>query len=56
MRVQHLTFLLIQRAKNLLSSTDEKIETIARMVGCENPFTFSSLFKKWVGWSPSRYR
>jgi AraC-like DNA-binding protein len=54
--MQHLTFLRIQRAKNLLSSTDEKIETIARLVGYENPFTFSSLFKKWVGWSPSRYR
>ena len=54
--MQHLTFLRIQRAKNLLSSTDEKIETIARMVGYENPFTFSTLFKKWVGWSPSRYR
>ena len=54
--MQHLTFLRIQRAKNLLSSTDEKIETIAHLVGYENPFTFSSLFKKWVGWSPSRYR
>jgi len=54
--MQHLTFLRIQRAKVLLSSTDEKIETIARLVGYENPFTFSSLFKKWVGWSPSRYR
>ncbi|OUW16007.1 MAG: hypothetical protein CBD18_07785 [Opitutales bacterium TMED158] len=54
--MQHLTFLRIQRAKNLLSTTDEKIETIARMVGYENPFTFSTLFKKWVGWSPSRYR
>lgn len=54
--MQHLTFLRIQRAKNLLSGTEEKIETIARLVGYENPFTFSTLFKKWVGWSPSRYR
>ena len=54
--MQHLTFLRIQQAKNLLSSTDDKIETIARLVGYENPFTFSTLFKKWVGWSPSRYR
>lgn len=54
--MQHLTFLRIQQAKRLLSTTDDKIETIARMVGYENPFTFSTLFKKWVGWSPSRYR
>ncbi len=54
--MQQLTFLRIQKAKNLLSSTNEKIETVARLVGYENPFTFSTLFKKWVGWSPSRYR
>lgn len=54
--MQHLTFLRIQRAKQLLSSTNDKIETIAHQVGYENPFTFSTLFKKWVGWSPSRYR
>ncbi len=54
--MQHLTFLRIQRAKTLLSSCDDKIETIARRVGYENPFTFSTLFKKWVGWSPSQYR
>lgn len=54
--MQHLTFLRIQEAKNLLSSTNDKIETIAHRVGYENPFTFSTLFKKWVGWSPSQYR
>ena len=54
--MQHLTFLRIQRAKYLLSSTDDKIDSIARAVGYENPFTFSTLFKRWVGWSPSRYR
>ena len=51
-----LTFLRIQRAKYLLSSTDDKIDSIARAVGYENPFTFSTLFKRWIGWSPSRYR
>ena len=54
--MQHLTFLLIQRAKYLLSSTDDKIDSIARVVGYENPFAFSTLFKHWVGWSPPRYR
>lgn len=54
--MQHLTFLRIQQAKILLSSTNEKIESIARRVGYENAYNFSTLFKKWVGWSPSRYR
>jgi len=25
-------------------------------VGYENPFVFSTTFKKWVGWRPSDYR
>jgi AraC-like DNA-binding protein len=54
--MQHLTFLRMQRAKLLLSTTTDKIETIARAVSYENPFTFSTLFKRWVGWSPSKFR
>jgi AraC-like DNA-binding protein len=54
--LQHLTFLRIQRAQRLLSSTNEKIETIANAVGYESAFTFSNCFKKWVGWRPSEYR
>ncbi|MCZ6673117.1 MAG: AraC family transcriptional regulator [Verrucomicrobia bacterium] len=54
--MQHLTFLRMQRSKTLLSTTNDKIETIARAVGYENPFTFSTLFKRWVGWSPSKFR
>jgi len=54
--MQHLTFLRMQRAKHLLRTTDDKIETIAHAVSYENPFTFSTLFKRWVGWSPSKFR
>ncbi|MDA0347671.1 MAG: AraC family transcriptional regulator [Verrucomicrobia bacterium] len=54
--MQQLTFLRMQRSKTLLSTTNDKIETIARAVGYENPFTFSTLFKRWVGWSPSKFR
>ncbi len=54
--MQHLTFLRMQKAKQLLSSTDDKIETIARSVSYESLQTFSSLFKRWVGWSPSKFR
>ena len=54
--MQHVTFLRIQRASHLLATSDDKIETIAREVGYQNPFTFSTTFKKWVGWRPSEHR
>lgn len=54
--MHHLTFLRIQRAQHLLSTIDDKVETIARAVGYQNPFTFSTLFKRWVGWRPVEYR
>ena len=37
-------------------SIKDKIETIAHACGYENPFVFSTTFKKWVGWRPSEYR
>ena len=54
--MQHLTFLRMQKAKLLLSTTHDKIETIAYALSYENPFVFSTLFKRWVGWSPSEFR
>lgn len=54
--LQQLTFLRMQRAQRLLSTTTDKIETIAHTVGYENAFTFSNRFKKWVGWRPSEHR
>lgn len=54
--MQHLTFLRMKQARHLLSTTDEKIEVIARAVGYESPFTFSNTFKKWVGLRPSELR
>jgi AraC-like DNA-binding protein len=49
-------YLRMKRAAELLSTTDDKVDTIARDVGYENPFVFSTTFKRWVGWSPSDYR
>ena len=54
--MQHLTFLRMQRAIDLLGSTDDKIETIARAVGYDFPYSFSNVFKKWVGLRPSDCR
>ncbi len=54
--VQHVTYLRMRRAIELLTSSDDKIETIACEVGYENPFTFSNAFKRWTGRRPSDYR
>ncbi|MEP4079434.1 AraC family transcriptional regulator [Haloferula sp.] len=54
--IQQVTFLRMQKASQLLASGDDKIEVIAREVGYQNPFTFSTAFKKWVGWRPSEHR
>jgi AraC-like DNA-binding protein len=54
--MQQLTSLRIQRAQELLSTTEDKIETIARTVGYDNVEVFSRVFKRWVGCSPSSYR
>jgi AraC-like DNA-binding protein len=54
--MHHVIFLRMQLAAKLLATTNDKIETIATEVGYENPFVFSTTFKKWVGWRPSEYR
>ena len=54
--MQHLTHLRLQRARHLLSVTDDKVEVIARAVGFESAFTFSNTFKNWVGCRPSEFR
>jgi len=54
--MQHLTHLRLQRARHLLSVTDDKVEVIARAVGFESAFTFSNTFNKWIGWRPSEFR
>ena len=54
--MQHLTFLRMRRASEMLSTTDEKIETIAHAVGYSSAFHFSNVFVKWVGCRPSEYR
>ena len=54
--MQHLTFLRMQKARSLLTTSDEKIETIAHLVGYESAFAFSNTFTKWVGWRPSEHR
>lgn len=54
--MQHLTFLRMQQARQLLRETQDKVETIAHAVGYESAFAFSNTFTKWVGWRPSEHR
>jgi len=54
--MQHVAHLRMQRAAELLAATDDKVETIALAVGYQNPFAFSTTFKKWTGVRPSGYR
>lgn len=54
--MQHLTFLRMQRASHLLSSTSDKVEVVAKAVGYASAFHFSNVFTKWVGCRPSEHR
>jgi transcriptional regulator GlxA family with amidase domain len=46
----------IQRAKELIISTDEDLETIAEKCGYTNAMTFRRNFKEMTGLIPSRFR
>jgi AraC-like DNA-binding protein len=54
--MHHVTYLRMSRAAELLASTEDKIESVALAVGYQNPFVFSTTFKKWIGWRPSEHR
>lgn len=52
----YVTELRIEKASQLLMSTDWPIAYIARYVGYESEYHFSRKFKGIVGVSPSKYR
>ena len=53
---QHVIYLRMKRAAELLVTTPGKVEAISAAVGYETPFAFSATFKRWLGCSPSEYR
>jgi AraC-like DNA-binding protein len=53
---QYLTSRRIERAEQLLSSTDVPIVDVALSVGFESPASFSTAFKRVTGLTPSAYR
>lgn len=54
--LQYLTAIRINKAKELLESTDCSIGEIGEIVGYDNPLYFSRIFKKQTGLSPAAYR
>ena len=46
----------LRRAQEFLVSTDLPIKEIAKRVGFENPYHFSTRFRKRLGKSPRQYR
>lgn len=52
----YITNVRIDAAKALLKDSDFKIYEVAEMIGFENPYYFSTVFKKSVGVHPSKYR
>lgn len=54
--MDHVAHLRMIKAATLLTSTGEKVENIARQVGYQNAFAFSSAFKRIYGVTPSSFR
>ncbi|MCF8009481.1 MAG: response regulator [Halanaerobiales bacterium] len=53
---KYIDGLRLEKSKELLKITDYKIYEVAKEIGFEDPYYFSSWFKKQVGLSPSKYR
>lgn len=54
--LEYLNYLKIQRAKELLKSTNKDISEIAKMAGYLSPSYFTMLFKRYTGTTPKKYR
>jgi two-component system response regulator YesN len=54
--VKHLTSIRLEKAKELLSLTSDKIIDIAGKCGYNEVYYFSHSFKKYTGVSPKKYR
>lgn len=54
--MRHLSFIRLKIAVQLLTDTDDKIESIARAVGFSSIHSFSKSFSSWFGKRPSDFR
>lgn len=53
---EYLVTLRMNKAADLLKTTNEKINTIAIEVGYIDPLTFTKMFKRYKGMSPTEWR
>lgn len=54
--MEHVTYMRIQHAQELLEERDDKLEAIAPLVGYRSAVVFSRAFVRCVGMTPSQYR
>ncbi|MBN2627740.1 MAG: helix-turn-helix domain-containing protein [Spirochaetales bacterium] len=53
---EYLTNVRMEEAKNLLNNTEKSVMEISLDVGYHNPNSFSSLFKRETGMTPTQYK
>lgn len=53
---QYINNMKVEKAKQILSATSTPVTDIAALLGFDNAYHFSSVFKKTAGCSPSAYR
>ncbi len=54
--MRHVSALRMRRAAAFLASESYTVEAVARLVGYDNPYAFSTAFKRQMGVPPSEYR
>lgn len=54
--MEHVTYMRMQHAQELLEERDDKLEAIAPLVGYHSAVVFSRAFVRCVGMTPSQYR
>lgn len=54
--MEQVAYIRLQRARELLESTDDKLEVIAPQIGYRSAVVFSRAFARHVGMTPSQYR
>lgn len=54
--MEHVTFLRVRRAQDLLATTDQKLDAIAPQVGYRSAEVFSRAFVRCTGMTPTQYR
>lgn len=54
--MEHVTYMRIQRAQELLATTEDKLDAIAPRVGYHSAVVFSRAFVRCTGMTPTEYR